>query len=178
MGVTGLGPVPQIAIRLHADGPDTVGIESVADNFRFVPRAVTGPHVPGEGHAHIYVGGVRVPRAYDGWHQITGVTGGERIQVTLNANSREVLAIGDTPIAASITAPNDQVPGSAGPRDSRNRRRERPHINDPALQRLIIRGNKGRSIGDVSQVQPGQHACRTAGRPGGEADRVRANRQA
>lgn len=105
LDIAGEGPAPKLALVLHPDGPGTATLEMRVQNFRFAPEHVNGPHVPREGHAHIYVDGVKVARAYGPWFQLTGVSVGAQVRVTLNANSHEELAVGDVPVEARITIP-------------------------------------------------------------------------
>ena len=65
----------------------------MTEGWRWTPDNVDGDHVPGEGHAHIYVDGVKIDRVY-GPEATTWRTlepGERQIRVTLNANSHEEL---------------------------------------------------------------------------------------
>lgn len=105
LDVSGEAPLPEVQIQLHPDTGGAVNLEIVTRNFVFAPGAVNGPHVPGEGHAHIYINDVKIARAYGPWFHLTDVPEGATIRVTLNANSREALAAGTDPIAASTVLP-------------------------------------------------------------------------
>ena len=71
--------------------PDPVGGVNVhiqPRGFTFTPENADMPHVEGEGHAHIYVDGKKVGRAYTPWMHVGGVSPGEHtVRVTLNSNS-------------------------------------------------------------------------------------------
>lgn len=107
LDVSGEGPLPELALALSPDGPGAWNLHMMTQNFRFTPEAVNGPHQPGTGHAHIYVNGTKLARTYGPWFQLTGLRGGDMVRVTLNANSHDELANGDTPIAAMITVPEE-----------------------------------------------------------------------
>ena len=107
LDVSNAESVPGISLVLHADGPESGNLEMKLTNFRFSPENVNGAHVPGEGHAHIYVNGEKIARAYGPWFHIGHLPPDAEIKVTLNANSHEELAIGDQVIAATISAPGE-----------------------------------------------------------------------
>ena len=95
------GPVPQIRLSLHPDGPQSRNLHIEITNFTFAPEAVNGPHVPGQGHAHIYLNGTKIARTYGPWFQLDALPPGRHdIRVTLNANDHSQLAINGTPIEA------------------------------------------------------------------------------
>ncbi|MEQ9488631.1 MAG: hypothetical protein RIM72_06525 [Alphaproteobacteria bacterium] len=73
-------------------------------NFRFAPEHASSAHIAGEGHAHVYVNGVKIARLYGPWMHIGALDPGENvIMVTLNSNDHRTFAIGDTPISAQTT---------------------------------------------------------------------------
>lgn len=95
-------PVPTIAITLHPDGPQSRNLEITTTNFTFDPAGVNGAHVPGRGHAHIYLNGVKMPRTYAPWVHLSALPKGtHELRVTLNANDHSDLAVDGTPIEAT-----------------------------------------------------------------------------
>lgn len=101
LDISGEAPVPEVDLRLHPDRGDAVNLEILTRNFRFAPEAVNGAHQPGAGHAHVYVDGVRVARAYGPWMHLADVPEGAEIRVTLNANSHEDLTADGAPLHAT-----------------------------------------------------------------------------
>ena len=98
------GPIPELAITLHADGASSRNLKIDVTNFSFSPENVNEAHQPGEGHAHIYVDGVKLARAYSPWFQITGLSAGQHeVRVTLNANDHSQLAVEGEPLEAITT---------------------------------------------------------------------------
>ncbi len=95
------GTPPTLTLSLHPDGPQSRNLHISVANFKFSPEGVNGPHVPGEGHAHIYVNDVKVARAYGPWMQLQALPKGtHKVRVTLNANDHSHLAIDGAPIEA------------------------------------------------------------------------------
>jgi len=87
-----------------AEGHDhSALVEWITTDFTFDPLNVNAASVPGTGHAHIYVNGAKVARAYSPFMLIEGVTPGDVIRVTLNTNDHSGWSLNGTPIAKEIT---------------------------------------------------------------------------
>ena len=98
------GPAPELTLTIHPDGPQSRNLHIGTTNFTFDPEAVNGPHIPGHGHAHVYVNGVKQARAYGPWVQLYALPKGtHEIRVTLNANDHSQLAISGEPLEATTT---------------------------------------------------------------------------
>ncbi|WP_375688911.1 hypothetical protein [Pseudooceanicola sp. LIPI14-2-Ac024] len=94
-------PAPTVAFTALPEGNGGLNLKIETENFDFAPERVNTPNTAGEGHAHVYVDGVKVMRAYAPWVNIAGIHPGDvEIRVTLNANSHEQLAHDGTPIEA------------------------------------------------------------------------------
>lgn len=97
-------PYPRLTLSLHPDGTNSRNLQIQVEDYTFDAQAVNGAHIPGAGHAHIYVNGVKLARAYGEWFHISGLPSGTNdIRVTLNANDHSQLAIDGTPIEATTT---------------------------------------------------------------------------
>ncbi|WP_299849026.1 hypothetical protein [uncultured Roseovarius sp.] len=94
-------PHPTLTLTLHPDGAQSRNLHIGTTDFAFAPDAVNGPHVPGQGHAHVYVNDIKIARAYGPWIQLAALPKGTHvIRVTLNANDHSALATDGTPIEA------------------------------------------------------------------------------
>lgn len=81
-----------------------VNVYLLTRDWTWSPENVNNSHVPGEGHAHIYVDGVKVGRVYGPYHYLSGLEPGERhIRVALNSNDHSALTYGGQPVEASTT---------------------------------------------------------------------------
>ena len=79
-----------VALETELDSVSGVNLRIVADGFAFAPEKVNLAHSEGEGHAHVYVDGVKVGRVYTPWFHLDQLEPGRReIRVELNANSHE-----------------------------------------------------------------------------------------
>jgi hypothetical protein len=97
-------PAPTLALSIHPDGDQSRNLHIETTNFTFDPKAVNGPHVPGHGHAHVYINGVKQPRAYCPWVQLNALpVGTHEIRVTLTANDHSPLAVDGDPVEATTT---------------------------------------------------------------------------
>ena len=102
--VEATSPAPTLRLVLRPDGPQSRNLHIETTNFTFDPLGVNGPHQPGHGHAHVYVNGVKQPRAYSPWVQLDALpVGTHDIRVTLNANDHSQLAVDGAPIEAKTT---------------------------------------------------------------------------
>ncbi len=82
----------EISATVEPDGGVNVSIST--ENWRWAPEEVDSDHVPGAGHAHIYVDGEKIDRVYGPAYYLTGLTPGRHeVRVTLNANSHNELLV-------------------------------------------------------------------------------------
>ena len=96
-------PHPTLTLTLHPDGAQSRNLHIGTTDFTFAPEAVNGPHMPGQGHAHVYVNDIKIARAYGPWMQLSALPkGSHTIRVTLNANDHSALAVDGTPIEATV----------------------------------------------------------------------------
>ena len=105
-----------VALNVHPDSVSGFNVQIVPTGFTFAPEKVNTTHVPGEGHAHLYVDGVKLRRVYGPWAHVEGLSSGmHEISVTLNANTHEEYAVDGQPITAAVTV---HVEGSEPPADA------------------------------------------------------------
>ena len=87
-----------VSLQVMADSVSGHNLRIVAEGFRFAPENAGAAHVPGEGHAHLYVNGVKT-RVYGEWFHLDGLPpGAHEIRVTLNANDHSPYAVGGAPL--------------------------------------------------------------------------------
>jgi len=94
---------PKLDIAVAKDPVSGWNLHVMTANFRFAPDHASQPHIDGEGHAHVYVNGVKIARAYGPWMHIASLPAGTaEIKVVLTSNDHKPLAIGGTPVSASL----------------------------------------------------------------------------
>ncbi len=93
-----------VNINVAADAVSGVNVEILPTGFEFTPENVNLDHIDGEGHAHVFVNGVKLGRVYTPWIHIKGLEPGEHnIAVTLNANTHADYMSGGVPVLVSKT---------------------------------------------------------------------------
>lgn len=103
LDVSAWSEIPTIDLSVEADAAGGYNVHVTTTGFRFAPEHVNGAVEEGEGHAHLYVDGVKVARLYGEWFHLASLEPGTRtVTVGLNANDHAALAIGDAPIEASV----------------------------------------------------------------------------
>ena len=93
-----------VSIRAEVDDSGGVDVHLAVTGMSFDADAADQPHVPGAGHAHIYVDGVKVSRVFADVHRLADLPPGEReIMVSLNTNDHRPLVYQGQPAEDTIT---------------------------------------------------------------------------
>lgn len=87
--------------------PDDAGINLhiLTTGFEWAAERVDTPSLSRTGHAHIYVNGEKIMRAYGPWTHLPMVAHDAVVSVTLSTNDHQTWAINDAAITAEITVP-------------------------------------------------------------------------
>ncbi|NNE82303.1 MAG: hypothetical protein HKN18_18690 [Silicimonas sp.] len=100
-------PVPTLEIQVLKDPVAGWNLHIATTEFTFAPGNAGKANQPGEGHAHVYLNGVKAARVYGDWFHLENLPEGDvDVRVTLNANDHSTLAIDGAPLAASLTVTN------------------------------------------------------------------------
>lgn len=109
VGLFGLGdicrvgdgePAPKLSLSVIPEG-DGWRVNINADDFTFSEDLVGLYHVPGMGHGHLYVGGMKLGRLYSPTAYIGALPKGRHeLRVTLNTNDHRAYVVDDTPVTA------------------------------------------------------------------------------
>lgn len=96
---------PAPSLSLSAEARDEGWTVAVAvENFTFSREQADGPHAPGVGHGHLYVGGVKLGRVYENEATIPALPQGRHlVRVTLNTNDHRVYLVDGEPVTATVT---------------------------------------------------------------------------
>ena len=88
----GSAPIVDLQVIPLEDGGYNVRIQTM--NFIFTPQNIDQEPVMGEGHAHLYVDGVKIARVYGEWYHIASLPDdAQMISVGLYANNHQPLAV-------------------------------------------------------------------------------------
>lgn len=95
---------PKLTVTVKKDPMAGYNLHVMAESFAFAPQSASKAHVAGEGHAHVYINGVKLGRLYGPWMHLDNLPKGKvEITVTLNTNDHRPLAVDGMPIAATAT---------------------------------------------------------------------------
>lgn len=96
-------PAPRIELTVEPDGDGWV-VRVLADDFNFTADTTDTVHVPGTGHGHLYVGGLKLQRMYEPEAHIGALPRGDhQVRVTLNTNDHRSYVVNDQPVSATAT---------------------------------------------------------------------------
>lgn len=96
---------PSVRVTLTPDPVSGWNLHAPTSNFAFAPEKAGAAHVPGEGHAHVYVDGDKIARLYSPWMHLGALPEGATVEVTLNSNDHRPLEVDGKPVAASTAVP-------------------------------------------------------------------------
>lgn len=133
-----------LAVSLEAieDSRSGYNLRLTTENFTFAPEHAGGEHVPGEGHAHVYVDGEKLGRIYGEWFHLDNLEpGAHDIRVTLNANTHADYATKNETIAASVRVGEEADQASKAP----------PEPAEPELPAIVI--ENGEPVGGVTRIE-------------------------
>lgn len=94
-------PAPGLTLTAAPEG-DGWRIRLATENFRFAEDLTDGAHVPGTGHGHLYVGGIKIGRVYSDTAFVGALPPGRHeVRVTLNTNDHRAYVAGGQPVTAT-----------------------------------------------------------------------------
>jgi hypothetical protein len=99
------GAAPGVFLKAFPDTGDGYNLHLLTEGFRFSPEHTGTATDDVEGHAHIYVNGVKKSRIYGPWFHLPSgwLAEGENIvRVTLNDNEHNHWAVHGEPVAAEL----------------------------------------------------------------------------
>lgn len=97
-------PIPSLTHLVFPDAMDGYNVQILSRNFTFTPASINRENVANEGHAHIYVNGVKYARVYGNWFHLPATAmraGVNAVTVTLNANDHSTWAMPQGELIAS-----------------------------------------------------------------------------
>ncbi len=96
---------PGVTHLVFPDAMDGYDVQILARDFAFAPAAIDREVRENEGHAHVYVKGVKIARVYGDWVHLPAAlfrAGENEVRVTLNANDHSEWTSGGEPIASTV----------------------------------------------------------------------------
>ncbi|MCY3833628.1 MAG: hypothetical protein OXG85_11470 [Chloroflexi bacterium] len=94
---------PTVDLQVFALADGGYNLQLQTNNFIFTPQNIDMAPVRGEGHAHLYVDGVKLARLYGEWHHLSTLPpDAEALAVTLYANNHQAFAVNGEIISDSV----------------------------------------------------------------------------
>jgi len=94
---------PTLDLQVYPLADGSYNLQLQTSSFTFTPQNIDMAPVNGEGHAHLYVDGVKLARLYGEWHHLpTLPPGAEVLTVSLYANNHQAFAVNGDIISASV----------------------------------------------------------------------------
>lgn len=100
----GTGMDVSIALTPDPKGPANQLLEITTSGFQFDGASASTAHEQGNGHAHVYLDGVKLGRIYGNYYHLGGLEPGEHtVRVSLNGNDHHDYVIDGEPVSAELT---------------------------------------------------------------------------
>ncbi|MDA7966477.1 hypothetical protein [Ruegeria sp.] len=94
-------PVPEISMVVSPNADDGWDVTLQTAHFTFAPEVPDPIHVPGEGHGHLYLNGLKLQRMYSDTASIGALPPGRHhVEVTLNTNTHQEYRSETGPVVA------------------------------------------------------------------------------
>lgn len=95
--------IPTVEIAIIEDAMIGYNVQIDVTDFTFAPQHASSEYVDGEGHAHLYIDGVKIGRVYGEWVYVGELNPGlHEIKVTLNGNDHSMLMADGLEIADAV----------------------------------------------------------------------------
>jgi len=95
-------PEPAVDLVVRAQDGGSWEVSIPTEDFTFNTDHVDGPHVPGTGHGHFYVDGLKLQRVFRDQLTLNALPPGQRIlRITLNSNDHRTYLVGGVPVSAT-----------------------------------------------------------------------------
>lgn len=95
---------PSLDITVVQDPMAGYNLHARTERFPFAPDAASTDHVAGQGHAHVYVNGVKLARLYGPWMHLDKLPKGNvEITVSLTSNDHRPFVVDGAVLEATLT---------------------------------------------------------------------------
>ncbi len=85
---------PTVDLAVFEDPKSGWNLQIITSNFTFAPEKASQEHIVGQGHAHLFIDGIKITRLYGEWYHLPELTRGNHdIKVSLNANDHSEFMI-------------------------------------------------------------------------------------
>ena len=107
---------PQATLAIQKDPTGGFNVQVVTANFVWRPEMASMQHIPGEGHAHVYLDGRKIMRIYNEWFhlntfQFSTKPGEQLLSIEFVGNDHAPYTIQGLPLGAQqlVDVPSDEI---------------------------------------------------------------------
>ena len=112
---------PQATLDIQKDPTGGFNVHVVTTNFVWRPEMASMQHIPGEGHAHVYLDGRKIMRIYNEWFhlntfQFSTKPGEQLLSIEFVGNDHAPYTIQGLPVGAEqiVDVPSDEIQPASG----------------------------------------------------------------
>ena len=112
---------PQASLEIQKDPTGGFNVHVVTTSFVWRPEMASMQHIPGEGHAHVYLDGRKIMRIYNEWfhlntYQFSTRAGEQLLSIEFVGNDHAPYTIQGMPVGAEqiVDVPSDEIQPAAG----------------------------------------------------------------
>jgi hypothetical protein len=112
---------PQATLVIQKDPTGGFNVQVVTANFVWRPEMASMQHIPGEGHAHVYLDGRKIMRIYNEWFhlntfQFSTKPGEQLLSIEFVGNDHAPYTIQGLPVGAQqlVDVPSDEIQPTIG----------------------------------------------------------------
>ena len=107
---------PTSSLKVEKDPTGGFNVQVVTDNFVWRPELASTQHVPGEGHAHVFLDGQKIMRIYNPWfhlntYQFATRSGEQLLSIEFVGNDHAAYTIQGLPVGTEqvVDVPSDEI---------------------------------------------------------------------
>ncbi len=112
---------PQASLEIQKDPTGGFNVQVRTTNFVWRPEMASMQHVPGEGHAHVYLDGRKIMRTYNEWfhlntYQFSTRSGEQLLSIEFVGNDHAPYTIQGLPVGVEqiVNVPSDEIQPASG----------------------------------------------------------------
>jgi hypothetical protein len=111
---------PKVTLEIEKDPTGGFNVQVVTTNFVWRPEMASMKHVPGEGHAHVYLDGRKIMRIYNEWFHLNTYhfstrPGEQLLSIEFVGNDHAPYTIQGLPVGVErlVDVPSDEIQPSS-----------------------------------------------------------------
>ena len=111
---------PRATLDIQKDPTGGFNVQVITSKFVWRPEMASMQHVPGEGHAHVYLDGRKIMRIYNEWfhlntYQFSTRSGEQLLSIEFVGNDHSPYTIQGVPVGAEqiVDVPSDEIQPSS-----------------------------------------------------------------